>query len=131
MLDPAASAAAHLQFMEACSKLANEDSNLTADTRYYITRLFCCLLEILLKLLCSLLRCQLSLPTVKGSSKNHDLKNIDCHTLANVLEGRYKSKIGNLRIIDARYTYEYTGGHIRYFKLYLTDCLRYFKRLRL
>ena len=68
--------------MEACSKLADEQSNLTADTRS-----------------------QLALPTVKGASKNHDLKNIDCHTMANVLEGRYKTKLSKARIIDARYAH--------------------------
>jgi len=93
MMDPAASAAVIAnadQFMEACSKLADEQSNLTADTRS-----------------------QLALPTVKGASKNHDLKNIDCHTMANVLEGRYKTKLSKVRIIDARYCYEFDGGHIR------------------
>lgn len=78
------------QYLAACSKLSDDQSNITGDTR-----------------------CELSLPTVKGSSKNHDLKNIDCHTMANVLQGRYKSQIATVRIIDARYTYEYTGGHIR------------------
>lgn len=94
MLNPAeaerALATAADQYLAACSKLSDDQSNITGDTR-----------------------CELSLPTVKGSSKNYDLKNIDCHTLANVLQGRYKSQIAKVRIIDARYTYEYTGGHIR------------------
>lgn len=88
MLDPAAAA----QIMHACNLAAeNGDlNNLTGDTRS-----------------------QLSLPTVKGAAKNHDLKNVDCHTLANVLAGKYRSKIAKVRIIDARYCYEFEGGHIR------------------
>ena len=84
MLDPAAAA----QIMHACN-LVDDQANLTGDTRS-----------------------QLSLPTVKGSAKNHDLKNVDCHTLANVIAGKYDDKIAKLRIIDARYCYEYEGGHI-------------------
>ena len=60
-MDPAAAA----QIMEACS-LAEFDPNRTADTRR-----------------------QLSLPVVQGSAKNQDLKNIDCHTMAKVLNGEY------------------------------------------
>jgi len=37
---------------------------------------------------------------------------ITCHTLAEVLEGRYNSLIKSCRIIDCRYKYEYDGGHI-------------------
>merc|ERR1719322_1966787 len=84
-MDPAAAA----RVMDAC-KLAESDSNRTGDTR--------------LKLL---------LPSIQGHSKNSDLKNIDCHTLANLLNGQYKENISRCRIIDARYCYEYEGGHIR------------------
>jgi hypothetical protein len=56
----------------------------------------------------------LSLPTVKGIGKNaENLVNMDCHTLANLLRGRYDHKIASYRIIDARYVYEFKGGHIR------------------
>ena len=56
----------------------------------------------------------LSLPTVTGSRGNaRELINIDCHTLADVLRGKYDHKIAKCQIIDARYCYEYKGGHIK------------------
>jgi len=84
-MDPAAAA----RVMDAC-RLAELDSNRTGDTR--------------LKLL---------LPIVQGHSKNSDLKNVDCHTLARLLNGEFKENIARCRIIDARYCYEYEGGHIK------------------
>ena len=62
-----------LQIMEACS-LAEFDPNRTGDTRR-----------------------QLSLPVTQGHTKNQDLKNVDCHTMANVLNGKLNDKL-------ARYT---------------------------
>lgn len=65
VMDPAAAA----QIMEACS-LAEFDPNRTGDTRR-----------------------QLSLPVTEGHTKNQDLKNIDCHTMANVLKGELSDKV--------------------------------------
>jgi len=84
-MDPAAAA----QIMEACS-LAEFDPNRTGDTRR-----------------------QLSLPITQGHAKNEDLKNIDCHIMAKVLNGELDDIVARFRIIDARYCYEYEGGHIR------------------
>ena len=57
---------------------------------------------------------QLILPTVPGTSgKGKNLVNINCHTLADLLKGKYDDKVASYRIIDARYEYEFKGGHIR------------------
>jgi len=77
------------QIMQACS-IAELDPNRTADTRQ-----------------------RLCLPVTQGHSKNSDLKSIACETLANLLNGDYRNIIARCRIIDARYCYEYEGGHIR------------------
>ena len=55
---------------------------------------------------------ELALPTMKEGVKHPDLKNIDCHTLAKVINGEFHETINSFRIIDARYPYEYEGGHI-------------------
>ena len=52
------------------------------------------------------------LPSISGESKNPQMPSISCHTLADVLEGRYASKIKSCKIVDVRYRYEYEGGHI-------------------
>ena len=62
-------AATAAQIMEACS-LAECDPNRTGDTRR-----------------------QLSLPVTKGHTKNQDLKNIDCHTMAKILNGELDDKL--------------------------------------
>ena len=62
-------AAAAAQIMEACS-LAECDPNRTGDTRR-----------------------QLSLPVMQGHTKNQDLKNIDCHTMARILNGELDDKV--------------------------------------
>ena len=64
-IDPAAAE----QIMAACS-LAEFDPNRTGDTRR-----------------------QLSLPVTQGHAKNEDLKNIDCHTMAKVLNGELDDKV--------------------------------------
>ncbi len=57
---------------------------------------------------------QLVLPTVPGTAgKGKNLLNITCDTLADLLRDEYKDKVASYRIIDARYEYEYEGGHIR------------------
>lgn len=57
---------------------------------------------------------KLSLPTISGSGRSaKSLNNIDCHTLANLINGRYSDKIASFRVLDARYCYEFKGGHIK------------------
>lgn len=52
-----------------------------------------------------------ALPLVKG--KHHDLKMILPSTLADVLQGKYDSVVGDYTIIDCRYPFEFDGGHIK------------------
>jgi len=51
-----------------------------------------------------------TLPTVPG--RHTDLKSITPETLARLLEGNFGSKIPKYYIVDARYPYEYDGGHV-------------------
>ncbi len=51
-----------------------------------------------------------TLPTMT-KSKHNDLASITASTLADLLDGKYQ-QIENYKILDARYPYEYTGGHI-------------------
>jgi len=78
-----------MQIMNACQR-ADSMTNLTAD----FSR-------------------EMALPTMISGTKHQDLPSIDCHTLADVLKGAYAHKIDCVRIVDARYKYEYDGGHIR------------------
>jgi len=57
----------------------------------------------------------LCLPTVTGVGRNakNFNSNVDCHTLAELLHGKYEDQVASYRIIDARYCYEFKGGHIR------------------
>lgn len=57
----------------------------------------------------------LCLPTVTGVGRNakNFNSNVDCHTLADLLHGKYEDQVASYRIIDARYCYEFKGGHIR------------------
>ena len=56
----------------------------------------------------------LCLPTVPGTGRSaKNLVNITCHTVADLIKGKYSDKVASFRIIDARYTYEYKGGHIQ------------------
>lgn len=54
-----------------------------------------------------------ALPLIKGNLKHPDLHTIDCHTLAKIIRGEMADKVASYRIFDARYEYEYSGGHIR------------------
>ena len=54
----------------------------------------------------------LALSIKKVGLKHQELNTIDCHTLASVVRGEMKDKIRSVRIIDARYRYEFDGGHI-------------------
>uniref|UniRef100_A0A0K2UNI8 protein-tyrosine-phosphatase n=1 Tax=Lepeophtheirus salmonis TaxID=72036 RepID=A0A0K2UNI8_LEPSM len=44
--------------------------------------------------------------------KHHDLKPIDSDTLARLIKGEFENEVDSFRIIDARYVYEFEGGHI-------------------
>jgi len=52
-----------------------------------------------------------SLP-IMSSSKHNDLASITSHTLADLISGKYNDQIGEYMILDARYPYEFNGGHI-------------------
>ncbi|XP_075468503.1 uncharacterized protein LOC142501862 isoform X2 [Ascaphus truei] len=45
--------------------------------------------------------------------KHQDLKYINCATLAHLLGGGYKEIGQHYHVVDCRYPYEYTGGHIK------------------
>ncbi|KAM4702827.1 cdc25-like protein phosphatase twine [Rhinophrynus dorsalis] len=51
------------------------------------------------------------LPVEKG--KHQDLKYISCVTLAHLLGGAYKDEVQRYHLVDCRYPYEYSGGHIK------------------
>lgn len=53
------------------------------------------------------------LPSLKPSPHS-DLKCISPLTLIRCINGEFKEQISKLVIVDARYPYEYTGGHIRH-----------------
>jgi rhodanese-related sulfurtransferase len=47
------------------------------------------------------------------SIKHNDLSVITPHTFKKVLDGEFNDQIGKLIVVDARYPYEFEGGHIR------------------
>jgi hypothetical protein len=49
---------------------------------------------------------------ILNKSKHSDLASITPETLSDLIDGKYCSQIGKYLILDARYPYEYTGGHI-------------------
>lgn len=49
---------------------------------------------------------------IMTSSKHKDLASITPSTLAAVINGHYKEKLSDYIIFDARYPYEFEGGHI-------------------
>ncbi|XP_059146650.1 M-phase inducer phosphatase-like [Physella acuta] len=51
------------------------------------------------------------LPVITG--KHSDLKNIDHQTMADLLNRKFEGSFDKLTIIDCRYPYEYSGGHIK------------------
>ncbi len=53
-----------------------------------------------------------ALPLVTCGLKHQDLPTIDCHTLAKVIRSEFAHKVDAFRILDARYKYEFEGGHI-------------------
>lgn len=55
---------------------------------------------------------KLALPTL-SLKKHQDLNTIDSHTVAKLIRGEFASSIASYRIIDARYVYEFEGGHIK------------------
>ena len=52
-----------------------------------------------------------SLP-IMACSKHNDLPSITSDTLADLIGGKYNDQIGEYLILDARYPYEFKGGHI-------------------
>lgn len=52
-----------------------------------------------------------SLPTL-SQSKHNDLATIDAQTLVDLINGKYDHSVGKFLILDARYPYEFNGGHI-------------------
>eukprot|EP00127_Corallochytrium_limacisporum_P005709 Clim_evm88s210 gene=Clim_evmTU88s210 len=52
----------------------------------------------------------LSLPLVSGT---HDVKRISGETLLEVMNGSYNHNFDRVIIVDARYPYEYEGGHLK------------------
>ncbi len=55
----------------------------------------------------------LSLPVLKSGMKFQELKTITCETLAALLRGEFADAVDSFRIVDARYSYEFDGGHIQ------------------
>jgi len=47
-----------------------------------------------------------------ASGKHSDLKTISPETLASLIQGKFKDLIASITIIDARYPYEFEGGHV-------------------
>lgn len=52
-----------------------------------------------------------SLPILRVS-KHNDLASISANTLVDLIDGKYSEHISEYTILDARYPYEYAGGHI-------------------
>ena len=71
-------------------ELCDRDPNLTGDSRQ-----------------------RLCLPTMAEGLKHPDLKTISSETLARLLRGEFDHQVASFRILDARYAYEFEGGHIR------------------
>ncbi|CAL4116028.1 unnamed protein product, partial [Meganyctiphanes norvegica] len=53
-----------------------------------------------------------SMPTVSGG-KHPDLTSISHDTLADLIKGNYSDKVNSFKILDCRYPYEFSGGHIK------------------
>ncbi|XP_062510423.1 M-phase inducer phosphatase-like [Corticium candelabrum] len=65
-----------------------------------------------------------ALPIVNS---NKALKNITVQTLSELMNQEYESEIGRYVIVDCRYPFEYSGGHIKGSKnLYLKDQIEHF-----
>jgi hypothetical protein len=66
---------------------------------------------------------QLLLPIVPGSAKNRDLNNVDCHTLAQLITGRYDEEVsGSLSKQYELHTNLLCPG-VKCFKMLLFSCL--------
>ena len=57
--------------------------------------------------------CLPTIPTTGGGRNSKNLVSVDCHTVADLIKGNYEDKVASFRIVDARYCYEFKGGHIR------------------
>ncbi|RNA21209.1 hypothetical protein BpHYR1_030145 [Brachionus plicatilis] len=49
---------------------------------------------------------------ILSKSRHNDLASIEPKTLVDLLNGKYEHKIGEYIILDARYPYEFNGGHV-------------------
>ena len=49
---------------------------------------------------------------ILSKSRHSDLASIEPNTLADLINGKYNDKIGKYLILDARYPYEFNGGHV-------------------
>lgn len=49
---------------------------------------------------------------ILSKSRHNDLASIEPKTLVDLLNGKYKNKISKYIILDARYPYEFNGGHV-------------------
>ena len=56
---------------------------------------------------------RLCLPVLKEGQKHPDLRTITASTAADLLRGKFDDSVASYRFIDARYKYEFDGGHIR------------------
>jgi len=54
-----------------------------------------------------------ALPCMTGDVKHPSLPNITCHVLSDLMQGKYHRTINSVRIIDVRYSFEFSGGHIK------------------
>lgn len=55
----------------------------------------------------------IALPRLKHGIKSPDLRTISAETCAELMRQKYAHKVASYRIIDARYVYEFEGGHLR------------------
>lgn len=51
-----------------------------------------------------------TLPLTQG--RHQDLKSITSETLARLMKGEFKDTVASFKVIDCRYPYEFSGGHI-------------------
>jgi M-phase inducer phosphatase 2 len=57
---------------------------------------------------------QYVLPYMPDEIRKHiDLREITGGTLVSLLDGKFEGSVDSYEIIDCRYPYEYTGGHIK------------------
>ncbi|KAK4574177.1 m-phase inducer phosphatase [Recurvomyces mirabilis] len=55
---------------------------------------------------------QLKLPNFTSENEPDGLPRISQECMVDILEGKYRDQYTNVKVIDCRFEYEYTGGHI-------------------